>query len=72
MPSYPRVGRPPAGPPPDPPTPAETARYTAEMLESLRKIAAGQGHGRLVHLLGLAAVEAKYLADQPHETLPPG
>jgi hypothetical protein len=72
MSSYPRAGRPPAGPPPDPPTPAETARYIGEMLESLRKIALNQGHSRLVHLLGLAAVEARYLADQPQDTRPPG
>lgn len=40
-------------------TPQDTARYTAEMLESLRKISLKQGQGLLSHLLELAAVEAR-------------
>ncbi len=40
----------------------ESARYTSDMLESLRKIASGQGHELLAHLLDLARVEAKSLA----------
>lgn len=44
--------------------PSETARYTHEMLESLRKIALQQGQGLLAHLLELAAMEAKAQADQ--------
>ena len=72
MPSYPRVGRPSNGTPPTPLTPAETARYTRDLLETLRKIALGQSQGLLAHLLGLAAVEAKHLGDQAQETPPPG
>jgi hypothetical protein len=68
MASYPRGGRFLPGEPPPPITPADSARYTAEMLESLRKIALGNNQGRLAHLLGLAAVEARYLADPPQET----
>ena len=72
MPSYPRAGRPTSGMPPTPLTPAETARYTRDLLESLRKIALGQGQGLLAHLLGLAAMEAKHLGDHAQETPPPG
>ena len=43
-------------------TPAETARYTCELLDSLRKIAARQGQGVLAHLLDLARFEAQSLA----------
>lgn len=49
-------------PPASPPggiTPAETARYTAELLESLRKIALRQEQVLLAHFLELAVVEAK-------------
>ena len=42
-------------------TPAETARYTCELLDSLRKIAARQGQGMLAHLLELARFEAQSL-----------
>ena len=42
-------------------TPAETARYTCELLDSLRKIAARQGQGMLAHLLELARYEAHSL-----------
>ena len=60
------------GLPPDPITPVETARYTSDLLESLRKMALGQGQGLLAHLLGLAVMEAKALAAQAQETRPPG
>jgi hypothetical protein len=53
-------------------TPAETARYTAEMIESLRKIALKQGQLLLAHFLELAAFEAKAQANQDHETRLPG
>ncbi|HXC55503.1 MAG TPA: hypothetical protein VNU97_09420 [Rhizomicrobium sp.] len=72
MASYLRAGRTTSGPPPTPLGPAETARYTRDLLESLRKIALGQGQGLLAHLLGLAAMEAKALGDQVQETSPPG
>jgi hypothetical protein len=50
--------------------PAETARYSRDLIESLRKIALQQGHSLLAHLLGLAALEAKALArgDYDHDT----
>ena len=51
--------------------PAETARYTKDTLESLRKIALQQRQVLLAHLLELAVVEAKALAQaqaQSHET----
>ena len=68
MASYARGGpHSPASPPP-PVTPSESARYTGEMLESLKKIALGNAQNRLAHLLSLAAVEARYLADQAQET----
>jgi hypothetical protein len=72
MASYPRASRPLIGTPQPPLTPSETARYTRDLIESLRKIALGQGHMLLAHLLGLAAVEAKMLGDQAQDTLPPG
>ena len=54
-------------------SPAETARYTEEMLESLRRIATRQGQLLLAHLLVLAAVEAKIQSGQvDHETALPG
>ena len=43
-------------------SPVETARYTDELLESLRKIAARQGQDMLAHLLELARYEARSLA----------
>ena len=46
--------------------PAETARYSKDLLESLRKIAQKQGQALLAHLLGLAAQEAKALAEGDH------
>lgn len=42
-------------------SPPETARYTSELLESLRKIAARQGQELLAHLLELAKMEANSL-----------
>jgi hypothetical protein len=42
-------------------SPVETARYTAELLASLRKIAVRQGQGMLAHLLELARYEAQSL-----------
>ena len=53
--------------------PAETAQYTKDTLESLRKIALQQKQVLLAHLLELAAVEAKALAQvQSQETRFPG
>ena len=52
--------------------PHETARYTREMLDSLRKIALQQDQRLLAHLLELAAVEARNHCDpDDHETLLP-
>ena len=54
---------------PEPITPRETAMYTADLVESLRKIALKQDQPLLAHLLELAAVEAKSLArDQGQDT----
>ena len=39
-------------------SPAESARYTGDLLESLRKMAIVQGHNLLAHLLELARFEA--------------
>lgn len=66
--SYARGGGPPYGAPPPPVSPGDSARYTREMLESLRKIAVTQGQSTLAHLLSLAALEAKFLSDQAQET----
>jgi hypothetical protein len=53
--------------------PTETAQYTKETLESLRKIALQQKQVLLAHLLELAVVEAKTLAQaQDQETRFPG
>lgn len=50
-------------------TPAETARYTSELLESLRKISLQQGQILLAHFLELAAFEARtQAANQAQET----
>ncbi len=48
---------------PEPITPRETALYTADLIESLRKIALKQGQPLLAHLLELAGMEAKSLAN---------
>ena len=45
------------------PDPCESAQYTKEMLESLKKIAVQQRQPLLAHLLDLAALEAKTLGD---------
>ena len=47
-------------------TPEQSARYTRDLIESLRKIALQQGQSLLAHLLGLAAMEAKALADRDY------
>jgi hypothetical protein len=49
----------PPDPSPSPITPADTARYTAELLDSLRKMALKQEQVMLAHFLELAAVEAR-------------
>jgi hypothetical protein len=72
MSSFPRVGRLPYNLPATPISPADSASYSRDLIESLRKIALGQRQMLLAHLLGLAALEAKSWADQAHETLPPG
>ncbi|HJW39635.1 MAG TPA: hypothetical protein VJ476_00230 [Rhizomicrobium sp.] len=64
--SYARNGRNPS--PPAPISPEEFARYTRELLESLRKMAIFQGQTTLAHLLGLAAMEAKHLGGQAQDT----
>jgi len=53
-------------------SPAETARYTCELLDSLRKIAARQNQMMLAHLLELARYEAHSLtaAKPPGATAP--
>ncbi|GAA0539197.1 hypothetical protein GCM10008941_18710 [Rhizomicrobium palustre] len=58
-------------------SPAETARYTEEMLQSLRRIAERQNQAILAHLLVLAEVEAKIQSEiqpelTPHDTALPG
>ncbi len=50
--------------------PTEAAAYTRDMLVSLRNLALGNNLPVLAQLLHLAAVEAKYQADQ--ETPLPG
>ena len=56
----------PAVPPPGKAiSPGESARYTAEMLETLRKIAVQQGQPVLAHLLELAQAEARMLVRGP-------
>jgi len=49
----------PPQPPPAALSPAQTAQYTKDMLESLRKMALAQGQALLAHFLELAALEAK-------------
>ena len=44
-------------------SPAETARYSKDLIDSLRKIALQQGQPLLAHLLSLAAQEAKALSE---------
>ena len=69
MPSLPRASYLPV---PPPATPADTARYTHDLIESLRKLALSHRQTLLAHLLDLAAQEAKYLASQAQETRLPG
>jgi len=50
---------------PSPPrtiSPRESARYTADQVECLRKMASRQGQDILAHLLELALFEARCLA----------
>ncbi len=68
MASYARGGGHPSGPSHSSISPEDSARYTRELLESLKKIAVGQGQSLLAHLLGLAAVEAKHLSGQAQDT----
>ena len=56
--------------PPQGISPAETARYTSDLLENLRKMAVGQGQDILAHLLELARFEAKSLAKAEAEKEP--
>lgn len=42
-------------------SPQDSALYTIDMLEGLRKMADRQGHGVLAHLLELAQAEARML-----------
>jgi len=49
---------------PGPPaSPADFARYTAELVDSLRKMALRHGQPLLAHLLHLAVIEAKSQAE---------
>ncbi|MBV9540817.1 MAG: hypothetical protein JO167_06070 [Alphaproteobacteria bacterium] len=50
---------------------ADSAGYTRDLLESLKKIAEGQGQSLLAHLLHMASTEAKYQSRQAQETPPP-
>jgi hypothetical protein len=43
-------------------TPDDAARYTKELIDSLRKIAIGQNHHQLARLLEAAGIEAESLA----------
>ncbi len=54
------------------PSSVESAEYAYELIETLRRMAADQGHELLAHLLKLAALEAERLAAvQRQETLLP-
>jgi hypothetical protein len=49
-------------------SPLESARYTIDLLENLRKIACNQGQIILAHLLELAQAEARMAArDAPRQ-----
>ncbi len=54
----------PPDPPPGPISPADTARYTADLLDSLRKMAMKQEQVLLAHFLELALVEARAQANR--------
>ena len=53
-------------------SPIETALYTRDILENLRKMADKQGQTLLSHLLELASLEAKFLTLQSQQTRLPG
>jgi hypothetical protein len=53
-------------------SPTETALYTRDILENLRKTADKQGQTLLSHLLELASLEAKFLTLQSQQTRLPG
>jgi hypothetical protein len=53
-------------------SPAETALYTRDLLENLRKVAEKQGQGLLAHLLEMASREAKFQGAQTQQTRLPG
>ena len=53
-------------------SPIETAAYTRDILENLRKMADKQDQTLLSHLLELAALEAKFLTLQSQQTRLPG
>lgn len=64
-----RIPKNPPQAPSAPISPADTARYTAELLDSLRKMAIKQQQVLLAHFLELAAVEARAQAGrQARET----
>ena len=52
--------------PDEPISPQDSARYTVDLLENLRKIARRQGHDILAHLLELAQVEARMVVRDAH------
>jgi hypothetical protein len=47
--------------PQQPISPLETVRYASDLLENLRRMAAGQGLSLLAHLLELAQTEARMI-----------
>jgi hypothetical protein len=51
-------------------SPEESARYSIQLIDSLRKLALGQNHHRLAKLLAEAEIEAETLAAHPagHKT----
>ena len=53
-------------------SPLETAAYTRDILENLRKMADKQDQTLLSHLLELASLEAKFLTLQSQQTRLPG
>lgn len=67
-----RLAPEPAVQPPALLSPAETALYTRDILENLRKMAEKQGQMLLCHLLDMAAKEAKFLGTQSQQTRLPG
>jgi hypothetical protein len=53
-------------------SPLESARYTADMLESLRRIALSHGQTVLAHLLELTQTEARLVARDCAQATPEG